>query len=527
MKEIILDKIEKAIIKYGMIAPGDGIVVGLSGGPDSVCLFHALCSLKRKLQIGDITAVHINHSMRGEESDGDEAYARGLAESMGAEFISFKYDVPAIAAASGEGTEEAGRRLRYCAFERIRRKRGAARIAVAHNMNDQAETVMMRIMRGTGLRGLSGIDHVRADGIVIRPLLDIERSEIETYCAENGLAPHIDSTNKQDIYTRNKIRLNLLPAMQRDFNPNIMEALVRLSEQAREDEDFIMSAAEKFTEGRWDEKAMSLELDGFSELHSAAAKRVIMLCAARAGMEQNMSALHLENTLRIAAVGAETKQIDLSDGFYARVSYGKLWFVKRAERGRDGRCKKSAAGQAARDGEAVAGGNECAAALPVGELEATGCAEFDFGGRHIVCRVTSAEAAAAEKNGGCDFEKSAAGQAARGNDSGGGGSELRLSPGGDVRKDPRSVYLKFDFESIRAKENVVLRFRMPGDRITPIGMKGSKKLQNYFVDRKIPQHLRDETLLIVSLGRVIAAGREVTAECPVTAETKHILSIEY
>lgn len=507
MKEIILEKAENAIIKYGMVASGDGIVVGLSGGPDSVCLFHVLCSLKRKLQIGDITAVHINHGMRGAESDGDEEYARSLAESMGAEFISFKYDVPAIAAASGEGTEEAGRRLRYAAFEKIRREKGAARIAVAHNMNDQAETVMMRIMRGTGLRGLAGIDHMRADGIVIRPLLDVKRSEIEAYCEENGLAPHIDSTNKQDIYTRNKIRLNLLPAMQRDFNPNIMEALVRLSEQAREDEDFITSAAAEFADGRWDDKSLSLALDGFSALHSAVAKRVIMLCAQRAGMEQNMSALHLENTLRLAAAGAEAKQTDLSDGFYARVSYGKLWFVRRrsgrkaaqaiAAGGGDAR---SAAGQAARGCGAggktaaatcvgVEGAAAVCAALPVGELERTGCAEFEFGGHHFVCRVMPADAA--------------------------------------VRNTQRSVLLKFDFDSIRAKENVVVRFRMPGDRITPIGMKGSKKLQNYFVDRKIPQHLRDETVLIVSLGRVIAAGCEVTAECPVNSETMQILTIEY
>lgn len=526
MKEIILEKAEKAIIKYGMVASGDGIVVGLSGGPDSVCLFHVLCSLKRKLQIGDIIAVHINHGMRGAESDGDEEYARRLAESMGAEFISFKYDVPAVAAASGEGTEEAGRRLRYAAFEKIRREKGAARIAVAHNMNDQAETVMMRIMRGTGLRGLAGIDHMRADGIVIRPLLDVKRSEIEAYCEENGLAPHIDSTNKQAIYTRNKIRLNLLPEIQRDFNPNIMEALVRLSEQAREDEDFIMNAAAEFADGRWDDKSLSLSLDGFSGLHSAVAKRVIMLCAQRAGMEQNMSALHLENTLRLASAGAEAKQTDLSDGFYVRVSYGKLWFVRR--RG----AERSAAGQAARGcgaGEEAAaatlggalGAAAACAALPVGELERTGCAEFEFGGHHFVCRVMPADAAGEKMGGGC--AGSAAAQAARGASF----SASCLSPGGVVSNAQRSVLLKFDFDSIRAKENVVIRFRMPGDRITPIGMKGSKKLQNYFVDRKIPQHLRDETVLIVSLGRVIAAGREVTAECPVNSGTMQILTIEY
>ncbi len=492
MKQDILEKIKSTVKKYNMIEPGDGVIVGLSGGPDSVCLFHSLCSLRDELDIGEITAVHINHGLRGAESDGDEESARRLAESMGAEFISFRYDVNKIAAENGEGTEEAGRRLRYGAFEKVRLQKGAARIAVAHNRNDQAETLLMRIMRGTGLKGLAGIDFIRADRVVIRPVLDLSREEIERYCEENGLHPRIDSTNKEAIYTRNKIRLELLPMMKEKFNPNVVDALVRLSAQAREDEDFIMSAALEFADSgraraqaRWNDEESSLRLDGFAELHRAVAKRVIMLCASRAGMEQNMSAVNLESALRLAEVGAEGKETDLADGFYARVSYGKLWVLRRAERA---------------DG---------AVALPVPQLEKTGSASIVFRGRDIKMHVAPAPATAQEL---AEYTKSGRG---------------KRTPGGVAGRPQRSVLLHFDYDLMKAKEHVVIRNRMPGDRISPIGMKGSKKLQDYFVDRRIPKHLRDEVLLIVSGGRVIAAGSEVSSECPVNAATKLILSIEY
>lgn len=520
MKRDILEKIKNTIKKYNMIEPGDGIVVGLSGGPDSVCLFHSLCSLKDELHIGDITAVHINHGLRGAESDGDEESARQLAGAMGAEFISFKYDVNKIAAENGEGTEEAGRRLRYGAFEKVRLQKGAARIAVAHNRNDQAETLLMRIMRGTGLKGLAGIDFVRADRVVIRPVLDLSRDEIERYCEENGLHPRIDSTNKEAIYTRNKIRLELLPMMKEKFNPNVVDALVRLSAQAREDEELIMSVALEFADGeiqqresliddatdadgmntgmpdggrarararqvRWNGQESSLRLDGFTELHRAVAKRVIMLCASRAGMEQNMSAVNLESALQLAEAGAEGKETDLADGFYARVSYGKLWILRRAER---------SAG---------------AVALPVPQLEKTGSASIIFRGREIKMHVAPATAAASEL---AAYTK---------------GGRGKMTPAGVQGAAQRSVLLHLDFDLIKEKEHVVIRNRMPGDRISPIGLKGSKKLQDYFVDRRIPKHMRDDVLLIVSGGRVIAAGREVSSECPVNADTKLILSIEY
>ena len=487
-----------------MLNAGDGVIAGLSGGPDSVCLFHALCSLRDELKLGPITAVHINHCLRGEESDGDEVSARQLAEGLGAEFIAFRYDVAAIAEKTGESTETAGRRLRYEAFERVRKEKGAARIAVAHNRNDQAETVLMRILRGTGLRGLGGIEYKRPDGIVIRPVLDLSRDQIEEYCRDRGLTPRIDHTNNQAIYTRNKIRLNLLPYLAREFNPSVSDALVRLSRQAREDEDFIMSAALGYIgEDRWNQKDCSLLLEGFEKLHPAAAKRVVLYCAAQAGMDQNMSAVNLEDAVRLAREKAEARETDLADGFYARVSYGKLWILRRSPRdvkktrgpedkgpGTEGMAagKPECGSQAEKTAEEP-GIGPVEVTLPLKELESKGSCLVKFQGLEM--KLTLAQTVTEDRG---------------------------------RRKDGK---IRLDFDRLLEREPVTLRHRRPGDRIRPLGMRGSKKLQDFFTDRKVPKHMRDTMPLLVSGGRVVAAGHEVTSECPVSLETTRTLFIEY
>ena len=202
------------IKKYNMINFGDSVVIGLSGGPDSVCLLSVLRELRPVLGIKSIHAVHINHMLRGDESMGDEAFAKDVAEKFGATFDAVRYDVKKMAAEQDAGEEETGHRLRYMTFEIFREKYGAQRIAVAHNRNDQAETVLMRLLRGTGIHGLAGMEYMRDDG-VIRPLLDTPRSEIEAYCEKKGLAPRFDSTNADTYYTRNKLRLSVLPLLEK------------------------------------------------------------------------------------------------------------------------------------------------------------------------------------------------------------------------------------------------------------------------------------------------------------------------
>lgn len=495
----ILDKIRKTIKEHNMMVKGDAVVVGLSGGPDSVCMMHALCALKEELEIREICGVHINHGLRGQESDGDEAYAAHLCESLGVECRIFRFDVAQMAKDLGIGTEDAGRKVRYESFEKVCRDIGGQRIAVAHNFNDQAETVLMRIMRGTGLSGLAGIPYKRDDGVIIRPVLDLKRREIEEYCSKAGLTPRIDSTNKKSIYTRNRIRLELIPEMVSNYNPNIEGALVRLAKQAAEDNDFIQEEAHNYinggkdnyngigklcnnSKGRFDFENESLDVSGFNELHPSVAKRVIMTCAGYCGLEYNISAVNVENVIDLISSGIESKEVDISMGFYVRYSYGKLWFAQR--KAEDGKISEPVS-------------------VPIEDLLMKGRAEVFAGGLKIDMEVIELENQCANQIEGKTVNVCR---------SAGNGSSIKAV---------------MDFDRLLQNENILFRNRMPGDRISPKGMKGSKKLQDYLIDRKIPKHLRDNMLLMVSGGKILLAGSETAGECCKTAESRRILTIEY
>ncbi|MEL7658659.1 MAG: tRNA lysidine(34) synthetase TilS, partial [Bacillota bacterium] len=228
---MITEKVKTTIVNNSLIEKGEHIVIGLSGGPDSVCLFHILYRLKDDFDIS-LHAVHINHGLRPGAADEDQKYTEALCADYQVPCHSFSFDVNGIAKEAGISSEDAGRQVRYRSFFEvaleIERKTGrSVKIAVAQNRNDQAETILMRILRGTGTDGLCGIEYLRKEkgkGTIIRPLLDISREEIEEYCRENHLNPQIDLTNLKPIYTRNKIRLELLPYLRDNFNTNITAA---------------------------------------------------------------------------------------------------------------------------------------------------------------------------------------------------------------------------------------------------------------------------------------------------------------
>ncbi|WP_300277188.1 tRNA lysidine(34) synthetase TilS, partial [Peptacetobacter sp.] len=223
---MIFNKFVETIDKHNMISDGDKIIVALSGGPDSVCLIHLLNRLKESRNL-EIYAAHLNHQIRGIEAQMDAMYVSELCNKLNIPVFIKSVDVPAYCEKNGLSLEEGARKVRYEMLYEIKRRTGSNKIAVGHNMNDQAETVIMRIMRGTGLQGLRGIEYVREDGI-IRPILDIERKDIEEYCTKNELDPKIDKTNLESIYTRNRIRLELIPYMKEHFNGNVIESIVRL-----------------------------------------------------------------------------------------------------------------------------------------------------------------------------------------------------------------------------------------------------------------------------------------------------------
>ncbi len=238
--------IEKEVLstikKYNMIKEGDKVVIGVSGGPDSITLLNVLNKFKEKLNI-KIYVAHINHSIR-KEADEETEYVREFCKKIGVEFFFKKIDVEQEAKKLKIGTEEAGRNIRYAFFEEVAKKVGANKIATAHNSNDNAETVLMNIIRGTSISGLKGIEKMR-DNKFIRPLIEITRDKIEEYCKIENLNPRYDKSNKENVYTRNKVRNLLIPYIQKEFNPNIIEGINRLSNIATEEERFLNSLVEE------------------------------------------------------------------------------------------------------------------------------------------------------------------------------------------------------------------------------------------------------------------------------------------
>ena len=491
------ESVRTAIRKHSMIKAGDSVVVGLSGGPDSVCLFHSLTVLSAELGIKEIIAVHINHGLRGDESNGDEDYAGLLASKSGASFRSCRVDVNAYAAVSGLSTELAGRRLRYGIFESICREVGAAAVAVAHNSDDQAETVLMRIMRGTGLNGLGGISYVRklektekdiedflnkisteaddnsnfeADNKaaktvrIIRPILDISRSEIEAYCEAYDLRPRIDRTNLLPIYTRNKIRLNLIPVIEKEFNPEIKQSLIRLASQAVEDEDCLRGFASKEYIKRWNNEEKSLNLRDLKKIHRAVAVRLLRISAASAGLERDIEAQHIERIMELIYAGEESKEADLTKKYFVRYSYEKLWFLKRDE---------------------ARGIIEKPISFPFKEIDIKGKAVIATGSIRLNIELISAEA---------------------------------------LKKRKRDV-LYLDYDALKQYSSVIIRNRMSGDRIRVRGLNGSKKVQDFMTDRKIPKHKRNRIPLIAADGNILAVGKEAAENCALTDCTKRVLAI--
>ena len=225
------------IKENSMFDKGDKVIVAISGGPDSTCLIYLLNQFKEELGI-TLFGAHLNHCLRGKESDKDEEYARKTCESLNIDFYSKRVDVHKISKELNLSCEMAGREVRYSFFKELTIKLSASKIALAHNANDQAETILMRIMRGTGIEGMVGIRPVR-DKIYVRPILHLSRKEIEEYCHENNIEPRIDKSNSEKIYARNKIRLDLIPYIEENFNSDIINTLNRLSDILKKDNDYL------------------------------------------------------------------------------------------------------------------------------------------------------------------------------------------------------------------------------------------------------------------------------------------------
>ena len=355
---MLIDTVRETIEKNGLIRPGDNIVLGLSGGPDSVCLFDILRRLSGEYDL-KLFPVHVNHMLRPGDAERDQRYVEELCESAGLPCRIFTVDCAAMARELGKTSEEAGRIARYDAFRQtaelvMQRQAGSpqsscgeplpVRIAVAQNANDQAETILHRIIRGTGTDGLAGIAYQRYEkGIpVIRPLLDVPRKEIEEYCEEHGLRPVIDHTNLQPVYTRNRIRLELLPELEK-INPNIIESLARLGRIAASDKAYLWQETERVMQGLYAEPESAAEAEAKSGTESEPApvvldrarlaalpdairRRVILKCFAGIGLDADISEERLRAADSVIAKKQAPKSVQFPRGYCLTVRQGKVIF---------------------------------------------------------------------------------------------------------------------------------------------------------------------------------------------------------
>lgn len=272
----MLNKVKETIKKHNMLAMGDRIVVAVSGGADSVALLKALSIISSEYNLF-IVAAHFNHGLRGEESDSDESFVENLSKSMGVVFESGYVDIPSLIKKKGGSTETICRNERYKFLRNMQKKHKADKIALGHNLDDQAETVVMKFLRGSGMKGLRGILPMR-DEIYIRPLISITRKKILNFLKKEEIKHVTDSSNIEDTYLRNRIRNRLIPELRENYNPGLVENLGHMANIIRTEDDYIKTTVEEILES-WDinrnEGEIRIKIPELVKLHKAIQWRII------------------------------------------------------------------------------------------------------------------------------------------------------------------------------------------------------------------------------------------------------------
>jgi len=433
----VLDKVRRAMDEYGMTCPHDRVLVSVSGGPDSLALLVALHSLAAERRIS-LHVYTLDHGLRGAESAADAAFVAETAALLGLPCTVERADVGAEGFRRGQSLQAAARALRYERLATVAGAIGAQRIATGHNLEDQAETVLLRLLRGAGIRGLAGIPAVR-EGIYIRPLLGIPRAEIEAFLSERGLNPRRDPSNAKTVYLRNRIRLELLPYLEREYNPRLVETLAGMAERLRQDADYLDGLAGEAWSGlveSADGPAGSVTLDAAAlmvqppALISRIVHRAVAPLLAGSGRELTSSAMAaIVELMRREHNGA----IDLGAGVVAVLTYGRLAFRQRL-----GRPVPLAP-----------------VLLPVpGQIEVVS----------LNIRVNTWLRTPSEP-----------------------------PPAVSADELGRAV-----FDGDRLPGAPTIRTRRPGDWLAPVGMTGTQKLQDLFVNCKVPRHQRDAVPVLVA-----------------------------
>ncbi|WP_392486005.1 tRNA lysidine(34) synthetase TilS [Haloimpatiens sp. FM7315] len=458
----MINKIVDTIEKYHMFEAGDKVIVAVSGGPDSICLLNVLYNLKDNYNI-KLVAAHLNHCLRGEEADKDENYVKDYCIKKGIEFYSKSVDINKKALEENVSSETAGRDARYEFFNELKERLNAQKIAVAHNANDQAETVMMRLMRGTGLKGLKGIRPVR-DKIFVRPLISVNRKEIEKYCEDNSLEPRIDKTNLENIYSRNKIRLELLPYIEKNFNEDIINTLNRFSCMISKDNDYIEKMADiKYKKHCHDNCGkIIIESHLFQEEEAIVTRVIRRALLFVKGDLHNLDMKHVYEIIELQKKPTG-KYISLPEDIIAFNNYKEIHiYIK----------EKNILDQ-----------NKRVSVIEIGKEKHI--KELNM---YLNCEV------------------------------------LDYSFQDQIKSSKFTKY--FDMQKVEG--SITYRHRRDGDRFNPLGMKGSRKLKDLFIDLKIPREDRNKIPLIC-FGDDIAwiVGFRVSDKFKVDKNTKKILKVEF
>ena len=437
---------------HRMIAPGEKVLVAVSGGPDSMCLLHVLREAGCHIE-----TAYFDHETRDGESTADGEFVREHVGSLGIPFYTESRPVEAEAHAAGLGFEEYARQVRYAFLKRAARDAGCVVLATGHNADDQAETVLMRLLRGTTPHGLAGIPTVRDDeGVrIVRPLIACTRAQVLAYLDAHGIPYRTDRTNADTRYLRNKVRHELLPLLRDRFNPHIDEALVRLAEVQR-DEDGLLSRAAQEAYARCVAEDGAVQRRVFADLHPALQRRVVLILAWRHGVDCPFD--QVEGAVRFICGGGTGRAFDLGGGVSLRNA-------------------RDATGVVTQPG--TVDPREIALAVP-GETTAFG-KQFQ-----VLCHDAV--------------------------------------PTKDLKAYCLPTRQVFDADAMGTTLSV--RHRRPGDRFSPLGMTGSKKLKDYFIDLGIPVTQRDREVLLIANGTIAwVVGHAIAAPVAVTPQTQRTVEV--
>ncbi|MBD5464652.1 MAG: tRNA lysidine(34) synthetase TilS [Lachnospiraceae bacterium] len=474
----MITKVKAFIQKYHMVKPGSHILVGLSGGADSVCLFFLLYRLSKEMDF-KLSAVHVNHMLRGESADSDSRFVAELCERLDIPCHSIGVPVGEIAKREKISLEEAGRKARYEVFFKTGEKIGADAIALAHHKNDQSETMLFHLARGCGISGLRGIRPVRKGRIgVIRPLLCVKRTEIEAYLKENHIAYVNDETNEENLFSRNKIRNQIIPLLEQELCKGAVEHMAHTAELLGEAEDFLLEMTGQVF-GRVvvkDGERFILSMEGLQKEHPYLRSSVVKKALEElAQANKDLEKVHVDKILKLCQMPVG-KRISLPYGITAIRGYKEIFLEKNGQK----KEKKD-------EIEAVP-----VCFLPPKEGEIL---EIHLGnGAVLTAKVISCENFMAAY---CEGKK------------------------GEV---PKKAYTKW-FDCDKIKGCLTIRFRKTGDYFYLNGT-DKKKLKSFFIDEKVPQENRDSIYLLSENSHVLwIMGYRISHYYKIEENTSHILEI--